>query len=762
MIEPVMNGSQINWQGHWIGRPDICMLPNAKVEPAPYFRKQFTFDGNPDNAKIHICGLGYYELSINGKKVGDHVLDPVPSQYDKRAYYVTYDLANHLIQGENVFGVILGNGWYNAHTHTVWNFHNATWRDFPKLLLQLEEDGHVRMASDPSWKVSTGPILFDGLRNGETYDARLEIPGWDTCGFDDSAWQAAVQVSPPGGEIELQTMPPCKVMQTLPAKSRWQSDDAIVFDLGQNIAGWSRITVQGKAGTQLTLTYGERLTEDKKVCQKHIAKHVSCPEHFQKDIYILKGDGKETWEPRFTYHGFQFVQIVASDDVQIQRVEGCVVHTAFNKIGSIHCDNEVVNQLQHCTEWSYIGNFVGIPTDCPHREKNGWTGDAHLATETGLFNYDAATSYELWLDTIVDTQRPNGQLPGIVPCAGWGYNWGSGPAWDCALLLIPWYIYLYTGRTNSIFKHYPAMKRYVEHCRSMANDHILSFGLGDWAHFDRSRIVEVSLTSTAYYFTLTRLLGKFAQLTKREDDVSLCEQLALQIKHAFTERFANSDGTYAKGEQTAMGAALFHGLVNVSERQKVIDQLVQSVERNDGRLDFGILGAKYIPRVLADYGHVDMAFKLITQPNMPSWGTWLKGDPTTLWSGWRCEGLTSLHENQQSQSSLNHIMFGDISAWFYQYLAGITPDEKHPGFSYVKIRPFPVQGVDRFKAKYQSAFGAIEIAWQIIERRYFIEVNLPVEGELYLPDGTKHHLAQGVRTKLACDWNPVAAQKNIT
>jgi alpha-L-rhamnosidase len=719
-----------NGKAIWIAVPGKTKADwRAAVLPAPYFRKSFACNA-AGKAEIHICGLGYYELYLNGEKVGDHVLDPVVTQYDKRAHYVTYDVSSALRPGENVLGVILGNGWYNCHTPEAWHFDKAVWLDYPKLLLELEVDGQMILGSDTSWKTKAGPIVFDGLRNGETYDARLELGNWLATDYDDQSWQAAAQVMGPGGVVEPQTMPPCKVMQTLPAAQSWTLDNGDrVYDIGQNMVGWARIAVSGAAGTEVILKYGERL-KDRAVDQDHIGCFIKGGD-FQTDRYILKGDGVEVWEPRFTYHGFQYVSIRGA--AEIHKVEGRVVHTAFPQIGRFECSNPILQKLQTNTVWSYIGNFVGIPTDCPHREKNGWMGDANLAAETGLYNFAAGSSYNQWMETIADAQRPNGQLPGIVPTSGWGYNWGSGPAWDSAFILIPWYVYLYDGDTTAIHAHYDAMKRYVDFCSSMATDHIVSFGLGDWCHVDGARMADPAVTSTAYYYVDVLTLAKFAGIAGRRGDQAHYETLAADIKQAFNKRFYRGDGIYAKGEMMALGCALYQGLVEDSQKAQVVAKLVEAVEASGCKIDFGILGAKYVPRALAAHGHVALAYRMFSQTDFPGWGHWITQGATTLWEAWI------------GDSSLNHIMFGDISAWMYQYLAGIAPDPEIPGFKHILLAPHPVPGLDWVKAQYDSPQGRISSAWTVKNNQFNWEVEIPPHSTATVlkPDGQQVEIGAG-------------------
>ena len=706
-----------DWEAQWIGRPDACLNNwQAAILPAPLLRREFGLPAPIRQARVYVCGLGYYELSLNGRRVGDHVLDPTVTQYDQRARYVTYDVTEQLQSGANTVGVMLGNGWYNCHTPEVWHFDKASWRDYPKLLLQLEvtlEDGRqVVICSGPEWKVADSPVQFDGLRNGETYDARCEKPGWDAPSYGDSDWRSAMVVPGPGGLLQSQTSPPCKVMETItPVSVKEIRPGVVVYDLGQSIAGWAQLRVSGPAGTEVTLRYAEKLTEDGDIDQRNInafVKQGDC----QTDRYILKGEGEEVWEPHFTYHGFQYVQVTGlPGEASLDNLRGRVVHTAFEPAGSFTCSNELLNRIQECTLWAFRGNFVGIPTDCPHREKNGWTGDAQLATETGLLNFDAAAAYRQWLETIVDAQRPSGQLPGIVPSSGWGYNWGNGPAWDNALMLIPWYLYHYTGDQDVLERNYPAMKRYVDFCTTMATDDVVSFGLGDWCHPDRERMAPAALTSTAYYCVDCRIVAEVAKVLGKADDADRYEQLANDVQSAFNRHFAQDDGRYAGGEQTSQGCALYQGMVEEDDAPAVVERLLEAIERNDGRLDVGILGAKYVPRALADAGHAELAYALLTRTDFPSWGHWLEQGATTLWEDWR------------GQASRNHIMFGDISAWMYNYLAGLAPLE--PGFKKILIHPRPVGDLTWVTAEHHSPYGLIRSAWRREDDDFVLEVIIP-------------------------------------
>ncbi len=713
----------------WIAHPDRCLINwEQATYPAPLFRREFHLPAVAREARLQICGLGYYELRLNGGKIGDCVLDPIPTQYDRRVRYTTYVVSKNLQEGSNAVGVMLGNGWYNSNSSEVWHFDKAPWRDYPKLLLALDirlvTNEWLRIESGPGWKVSDGPVLFDALRNGETYDARREQTGWDLPGFNDANWSMARRVPGPGGFLQEQTSPPCKVMETLtPASVRSIRPGVAVFDFGVNIAGWAQLRVHGEPGEHIVLRYGERLKETGEVDQEHIAGFIRNGE-CQTDHYFCKGEGGEVWEPRFTYHGFQYVQVEGfNGEASIDMLRGRVVHTAFDSAGSFDCSNEDANCLQAATRRAYVGNFIGIPTDCPHRDKNGWTGDAQIAAETGLLNFRAASSYRQWLETLADTQRPSGQLPGIAPSAGWGYNWGSGPAWDAALVLIPGLIHLYTGDDGAIRDQYDAIRRYLDFCATLSENHILDFGLGDWCPAHEGHTPPAALTSTAYYYTFASETARYARILGHEDQIGEYEALAEHIRKSFTECFYHGNGIYGNGLLTAQGCALYHGLVAASELQKTVQRLVEAVKAAGITADFGLLGAKYVPRALSENGYADLAFQLITQPHYPGWVRWLRQGATTLWETW------------DGGKSLNHIMFGDISAWFYRTLAGIRPDPEQPGFRHIRLQPHFVEALKYVRAVHRSPRGAIDVAWRREGSTIEIDMEIPAGSTASLRHG---------------------------
>jgi alpha-L-rhamnosidase len=716
------------WYGKWLGYTKKYDRETgwSQTSPSPVFRTTFHLSRPVKSATVSIAGLGYYELHLNGDKVGDHVLDPAFTRYDRRVLYVTYDVTDRLQQGKNAIGVMLGNGWYNSHTRCVWDFDQAPWRDQPKVLLQLRvvlADGSVEfLVSNESWRATTGPMVLDGIRNGHVYDARLEMPGWDTAAFDDSAWAKPAIVSAPKGTLRAQMLPPIKVTETItPVKFTETKPGVWLFDMGQNMAGWAQLRVAGPAGSTVTMRYSERVSPDGAIDRREIDKFVKSGP-FQSDVYILKGQGAEVWEPKFSYHGFRWVEVTGlPSPPTAETLRGRVVHTSFQRVGNFECSNELLNTIQRLTGWSYRSNFHGYPTDCPHREKNGWTGDAHLAAEQAMYSFENSAAYTKWMNDLYDEQQEDGNLPGIVPTSGWGYKWGNGPAWDSAYVLIPWYLYQYRGDQRILATHYERLKRYVDFLTSKSKDHLVQHGLGDWVPA-KTKTPEI-VTSSGYYYVDTLIVSKIAALLGKQDDARRYGELAEQIRQSFHRTLYKGDGIYANGSQTALSCALYQGLAPADVKSQVAAKLAANVESQAGHLDTGILGAKYLLRALSDNGRTDLAYTIACQTTPPSYGDWIRRGATTLWEDWG------------DGSSRNHIMFGDISAWFYQYLAGIQVDAEQPGFKHIVIRPRPVGDLTWARAKTESMYGTVSSSWRKEKERFTLEVKIPVgaTATVYVP-----------------------------
>jgi alpha-L-rhamnosidase len=716
-----------DWSAQWIG-----MNENTNISPAPpspMLRKTFSISKPLARATAYICGLGYYELQINGVKVGDYVLEPAWTLYNDHAYYTTYDVTTNLLQGPNAVGVQLANGYYNQWTSDAWNTASARWRALPQMIMKLDveyTDGTSNVVvSDSSWKASAGPLLLDTTRLGEVYDARLEQPGWSTASYNDSAWTNAILREGTAGLLTAPDAEPVKVCQTIyPTRiiPVLGQPGVYTFDFGQNLVGWGQLTVSGPAGTSVSMVYGELTNSDASVNQDNINVYVNLKNYFQTDTYILKGSGTEIYAPRFTYHGFRYAQVSGLPSAPTTNtLVAQVVHTAFDSAGKFLCSSDLLNRIETNTLWSYLGNFVGIPTDCPQREKNGWTGDAQLACEIGLTHFHSEAAYTRWIKEFAPGQQANGVLSGVFPNAGWGY--AEGPAWESAYLLIPWFVYQHCGDVAILTNNYAGMKAYVDYETSVASGNIVSYGLGDWE--PANTVTPVSVTDTAYYYQDALILAQTAALMGNTSDSLQYSNLAAQIKVSFNSSFFNSTNSkYAGGTQTAQSCALYQGMVATNQISAVVNTLATSIQQNNNNIDTGILGSKYLLRALCDNGRSDTALALATQTSYPSWGYQVASGATTLWETWSGTG---------SIDSFNHVMFGDISAWFIEYVAGIRPGA--PGYKSVIIKPEVMNGLAWAQATHDSPYGTISSAWQVTGLSANLNIAIPpgATATVYLP-----------------------------
>jgi alpha-L-rhamnosidase len=710
------------------------------LEPMPLLRKKFDLKQNIAKATVYVAAPGFFELFINGKKVSDDILNPAFTNYDKTVLFSTYDVTSFLKSGANAMGVMLGNGWYNSTSKEVWGFDKAPWRNLPALKLQLEityDNAEKQIVStDTHWLATTGPTLFTALRQGEYYDARLEVPRWSEAEADEKNWQPVRRVAGPIGTLRPQKQPPVQVTQVLDAvNSQRLANGHIVYDFGQNMAGFVSLNVAGKAGSRLQFKYAEMVDANGAADQSNI-NNLLADSLFQVDRYTLKGGGDEQWSPRFVYHGFRYVEVWADGELpQLKSIQAKAVSTAFESVGEFTCSSEIVNKIQQATRWSYRNNFVGFPTDCPQREKNGWTGDAQLACEGGLTNFNAITAYQKWLGDIREEQQPNGSLPGIIPTPGWGYYWGNGPAWDIACIVIPWTTYQYTGDRRILQDNFTTMKKYVDYVHTRSPDYIADFGLGDWIPVETE--TPVGVTSTGYFYYGAATVAKAAGLLGNAADQQAYQALAAKIKEAFHKKYYNpKTQTYANGSQTALSAALFHGLVPDNLVNAIRKKLVQAVHVKNDHIDTGILGARYLPHALTDASEANLALNVITQTTYPSWGYWLAKGATTQWEDWKGEW------------SLNHIMFGDMSSWFYKALAGIRPDDNVPGFKHFIIKTESTETLQWAKGKYESAYGTLSSEWKNENGMFVHDIEVPVNttATYYAPTGKATNLKESGKT----------------
>lgn len=712
--------------------------------PAPLLRKSFTVEKTVKRARVYLSGLAYYNLYLNGEKVGDRVLDPAFTDYNDRVMYVTYDVTERIRQGVNAIGVELGRGFYGMLSPNVWNWHRAPWHDDPKLLLQLEieyEDGTVeRVVSDESWRATEGPTLYDSLYGGETYDARREKTGWTTAMYDDSRWDHAVRVTPPRGKLTAQLIDPIKVTETLdPVAITEPLPGVYVFDVGRAIAGWALISVSGQPGTKITLKYGETLNPDGTVRAHNEHIHDG---RFQIDEYILKGGGTEVWEPNFSYKGFRYVQVTGLQETPTtETLKGRVVHSAVRQVGDFVSSNELYNWIHTAMQRTILNNLHSIPTDTPKYEKNGWTADAHLGSLSMIYNFDMVRFLSKWIDDIRDSQLASGQIPQIVPTSGWGLN--PSPDWTSAYPIVVWALYEHYDDRRLMEDHYDALKNYVEWEIRRLNNGISSSVLGDWmAPWGGWNPPEdTRLAATAYVYRALTIMADIARVLGNDEDELRYASIAEEVKQAFNREFLNYDAGYYETQQdpnyrqTSNLLPLAFGMVPVEYEQAVIESVVKDIEARDWHLNTGVLGTNVLLPVLTEYGYGDVAYAVSNQRTYPSWGFWYANGATSLWEEW---GL-----NSRSQ---NHLFFGTIDHWFFQYVGGIRPAA--PGFKRMLIKPYIVGDLTHARATTETPYGQVTSAWRLDEQSNFtLEVEIPVNttATVYVPFGGKWGVTEGGR-----------------
>ncbi|WP_162415893.1 alpha-L-rhamnosidase [Cyclobacterium roseum] len=743
-----------SWKASWISSvPEVDSVP--PLLPAPYFRKTFQITEGIQQARLYISGLGYHQVQLNGRKVGDHELDPALTRYDKRVKYLVHDVTDLLRAGDNAIGIVLGNGWYNQHTREAWDFDQAPWRASPAVMAQLvivDQQGREHLVkTDATWKVTqSGPIIFDGVHNGETYDARKELGNWSEAAYKDESWQAAIPIEGPQGKLSAQVMPPIRVTGKLKPKTSWEVNDSTeMLDFGQNLTGWANIRVAGPAGSRVKMRYGERIYPDSTLDVEELSRFIWTGDT-QTDRYYMKGEGEESWHPIFTYQGFQFVEITSSDpDVELLNIQADVVHTDLAERGYFRSSNDMFNQLQENFEWSFLGNYHGYPTDCPHREKMGWSGDALLVAETGLYNFDLTPAYLKWLEDFVDEQRESGALPGIIPTSGWGYTYngsedperGYGPQWEGAFLEVPWQLYRFTGDSTILRNYYPAFKKYVDYLKAHADGYLLNFGIDD--HKQLENKAQGPFLASAFFYYFSNMLSQMAAIVGKEQDQEAYSGLAAQIREAFNRRYYDpKSGTYDHGGQNAQAVPLFVGLVEKDQESPVLARLLEAIQEKEGHIDAGVVGTKALIQVLMRYGHADVLYEMANKRTFPGWGYWVEE-----------LGATTLFQNWDGSQSRNHIMFGTIGDFFYKGLGGIQPTDEAAGFKRILLNPSFPEDLEWVEAGHHSPYGWIRSHWkkQVETIRWEVEVPANSSAEIRLPDGVANGLRLNGRPIAASD-----------
>ncbi len=709
-----------NWQGDWISDSR-----DIDLKPAPWFRKEFTSPKSILSAHAYIAVGGLYELYINGEKVGNHRLDPMYTRFDRRILYVAHDVTKMLHEGENAVGVLLGNGWYNHQSTAVWYFDEAPWRARPKFCIDLHitysDSTKQIISSGTDWKTALSDVVFNSIYTAEHQDARLKQTGWNKPGFDDSGWTEAIPVSSPSNNIVAQNLYPIRNVMEIPVKEMVKfSSTNYLFDFGRNISGVTKLKIKGDAGTEVRLIHAERLGENGKVDLSNIDVHyrpTDDSDPFATDIYNLSG-GEDEFMPHFNYKGFQYVEVKSSKPIELteESLTAYFMHSDIPVAGNINSSNPTLNKIWEATNNSYLSNLFGYPTDCPQREKNGWTGDAHIAIETGLYNFDGITIYEKWLADHRDEQQPNGVLPAIIPTSGWGYTWANGPDWTSTIAIIPWNIYLFYGDSRLLNQCYENIKLYVDHINSESPEGLTEWGLGDWVPVNS--ITPKEFTSSVYYYTDVAILAKAAQLFSHQSDFEKYTRLKEKIRNAINNKYLNKEtGIYGSGLQTELSVALYWGIVPDSLKSKVAENLATRVIQDNKHIDVGLLGTKAVLNALSENGFAELAYEVALQETYPSWGWWIVNGATTLYENWNIESDRDL--------SMNHIMFGEIGAWFYKGLGGIFPDPENPGFKNIILKPNFISSLEYFESSHNCPYGKIISKWKRESNNIIYTVSVP-------------------------------------
>src|SRR5918994_1430295 len=730
-----------DWEGDWISLgsgPDEDFEPPTGDEydelangltPSPYLRKAFSLNRPIRKARLYATARGIYELSINGKKVGEDVLAPGWTDYDRRVQYQAYDVTPLLADGPNAIGALLGDGWYAGFVGFDPKHRGAHYGVRPQLLAQLEieyEDGGTEtITTDGSWRCSTGPVLFSDLLMGESYDARDEMPGWDEPGFDDLAWYGVKAEEIGDAKLVAQPDEGIRVTEELEAKTVTKPEDGVyVFDMGKNMVGWVRLKVEGEAGRKVTLRYAEALNPDGTIYTTNLRSARAI------DRYVLKGEGEEVYEPRFTFHGFRYVEVTGyPGEPQPEAVTGRVVHSATPPTGSFECSNSMVNELQENILWGQRGNFLSVPTDCPQRdERLGWMGDAQVFVRTASFNMDVAAFFEKWMTDVEDAQSPQGAFPDVAPLLrGSGLidlRWGA-PAWGDAGVIVPWTIYRAYDDTRIVERHYDAMARWMEYLHEanpgLIRKNRMGNNYGDWLS-PRGDHTPRHLLATAYWAYGAKLMAEMAEVTGRNEDAKKYGDLNERIKAAFQETYVSPDGWIEGDTQTCYLLALHMDLLPENLRSAAAEHLVRTIEREDWHLSTGFAGVGYLCPVLTEAGYTDVAYRLLENETYPSWGYTIKNGATTIWERW--DGWTEENGFQSpNMNSFNHYSLGSVGEWLYRYVAGI--DLGSPGYGRILIRPRPGGGLTHARGEYDSVRGRISSSWKIEGDRFTLEVLVP-------------------------------------
>ncbi len=737
-----------DWKADWI-RSSIRFT--EVYHPSPIFRKEFNLGREIASARLYISSLGLYEAEINGEKVGDLLLTPGWTSYHSRVQYQTYDVTDMLSSGDNAIGITLGNGWYRAFR----GFRPGD-KDLGKesldVIAQLEvtytDGGSEMIITDESWKSSTGPIRKSVIYDGETYDARLEMPGWSKAGFDDSDWKGTEKAGADKHLIVYPASAPMRRQEELtPVRIIVTPGGDTVVDMGQNMVGWIRLKVDCPRGTTITLRHAEVLDKEGNFYTENLRSAK------QTNIYVCKGGGTEIFEPHFTFQGFRFVDISGyPGEVTTDMMTGVAVNSDLERTGSFACNDSLINQLQHNIVWGQKGNFVDVPTDCPQRdERMGWTGDCQVFAPTACYNMHCAGFYTKWLRDLAADQHEDGAVPHVIPNV---IGRGGAHGWQDAAVIVPWTVYQWYGDVRILEEQYESMKSLVEYMRAQAGEAYIwkpaEGQFGDWLAYATTRsdypgaTTDKDLLASAYFYHSTDLLRKTANILGKDGDARDYGGLMTKIRDAYAREYITPNGRMSSNTQTAYVVALSFGLIPLPLEAVAAKRLADDVNAF-GHITTGFLGAADICHVLTRYGYLEEAYKLLYRTEYPSWLYPVTQGATTIWERWDGQKPDGTFQDP-GMNSFNHYAYGAIGDWLYRKVAGIDIDPAAPGFKSIIVQPHPWGKMNNVSATHISPYGTVASAWEIKNGNFILKVDIPVNttATVYVPSTGKTMEMNGV------------------
>jgi alpha-L-rhamnosidase len=696
-------------------------------QPCPLLRRTFQVDQPVRRATVYVTALGLYELRLNGGKVGRDLLRPGWTDYHTRLAYQTYDVTAAIRQGPNVIGAILGDGWYAGHVAWMEAFYGRHKRLICQLEIEHEDGSLATIAADDQWRGRYGGTQYADLLHGEAFDARREPSGWDAPGYADGEWSPVTVDDLPATSLEWSPGPPVRRMAEIkPVALTEPAPGCFVFDLGQNLVGWARLKLRAPAGAQVRLQFAEMLNPDGTPYLTNLRSARAI------DTFVTRGGGLETWEPRFTFHGFRYVEVQGwPGKPPLDAVTGIVLHSDMPHSGSFECSSELLNQLQHNIEWGQRGNYLEVPTDCPQRdERLGWTGDAQVFARTGCFNFEAASFFSKWLTDLHDAQDASGFVPDVAPRTAMG---GPSAAWADAALICPWTVWLCYADREVLSRHWDMMTRWLDWQTANSTAHLRpKGGYGDWLQLDCE--TPTDLIQTAFYAYGAQLAAEVAGVLDKAAEQQRYAALAAAIRTAWRARFVDGAGRIEGDTQCGYALALAFDLLPEPERPPAAARLVELLAARDGLISTGFVGTPYLCHVLTRFGYLAQAYALATEERYPSWGYSIRHGATTMWERW--DGWTAERGFQTpGMNSFNHYAYGAIGSWLYQVVAGLEIDPQVPGYRRLIVRPRPGGGLSWARASLDTLHGRAACGWRLDGELLKVELTVPCNttAQVWLP-----------------------------